>query len=141
MNRRAYLAATGTAVAAGLAGCTGLLSDDAAHGDYDIGMSANAFLPSDYEVTVGETVVWQNTSSRGHTVTAYEGEIPDDAEYFATGGFESQAEAEDAWRDGTDGNMDRGDTFEYTFEVPGEYHYYCIPHEPQGMVGTVVVTE
>ena len=140
MNRRAYLSTLGSAAVAGLAGCTGLLSDDD-DGEYDIGMSANAFMPSSYEVTVGDTVVWRNTSSRGHSVTAYEDAIPGDAEYFATGGHESQSAAEEAWTSSRDGNLQRGDTFEYTFEVPGEYRYYCIPHVPQGMEGTIVVTE
>lgn len=30
-------------------------------------------------------------------------------------------------------------TYEFTFEVPGEYHYVCEPHEGLGMVGDVVV--
>jgi plastocyanin len=29
----------------------------------------------------------------------------------------------------------------YTFEESGEYYLYCIPHEAQGMVGSIVVTE
>jgi plastocyanin len=30
-----------------------------------------------------------------------------------------------------------GDTFEFTFEEPGEYQYYCEPH--LGMFGTITV--
>jgi len=141
MKRRAYLAAVGSATAAGLSGCTVLGFGSDGGGDYDIGMSANAFRPDTYEVSVGDTVVWQNTSSRGHSVTAYEDAIPEDAAYFASGGYESQSEAEDAWTDSTGGNIQRGETFEYTFEVAGEYGYYCIPHESMGMDGTIVVTE
>ncbi|HMB51576.1 MAG TPA: plastocyanin/azurin family copper-binding protein [Natronoarchaeum rubrum] len=141
MKRRAYLAAVGSATAAGLSGCTVLGFGSDGGGDYDIGMSANAFRPDTYEVSVGDTVVWRNTSSRGHSITAYEDNIPEDAEYFATGGHESQSEAEDAWTDSRSGNIQRGETFEHTFEVPGEYGYYCIPHVPQGMDGTIVVTE
>ena len=33
-----------------------------------------------------------------------------------------------------------GATSSFTFEEPGTYDYYCIPHESQGMVGTVTVT-
>jgi len=29
--------------------------------------------------------------------------------------------------------------FEYTFEKPGTYDYYCIPHKSVGMVGRIVV--
>jgi len=30
-------------------------------------------------------------------------------------------------------------TFTFTFDTPGEYRLYCIPHESLGMVGTIVV--
>ncbi|QLG64062.1 plastocyanin/azurin family copper-binding protein [Halorarum salinum] len=35
--------------------------------------------------------------------------------------------------------MAGGETYEHTFEVEGEYGYFCIPHEGAGMVGTVTV--
>lgn len=136
MNRRAYLASvTGVAVAS--SGCLGLFEDD-----YEVGMSPMAFEPETLTVEPGTTVVWKNTSSRGHTVTAYENAIPGDAEYFATGGFETQAAARDAWNTlGEDGIIGPGQTFSYTFEIPGQYDYFCIPHETEGMVGSVVVEE
>jgi len=134
MYRRGFLAAAGASVVT-LAGCTvGGLSD----GDYDIGMSANEFLPQRYVIAAGETVVWGNNGSRGHTVTAYES-LPDDAAYFASGGFDSKAEAEGEWARTGAGNIAPGSTFEHTFETVGEYPYYCIPHEDVGMVGTIVV--
>jgi hypothetical protein len=34
-----------------------------------------------------------------------------------------------------------GGTFSYTFEEPGRYDYYCIPHESMGMVGSVTVSD
>jgi hypothetical protein len=34
-----------------------------------------------------------------------------------------------------------GGTFSYTFEEPGRYDYYCIPHESLGMVGSVTVSD
>lgn len=30
-------------------------------------------------------------------------------------------------------------TYEYTFDVPGQYHYVCEPHEGMGMVADIVV--
>jgi plastocyanin len=39
------------------------------------------------------------------------------------------------------GDLDRGETFTYTFETPGTYRYFCIPHEGAKMFGTVVVEE
>ncbi|WP_248516135.1 cupredoxin domain-containing protein [Salinarchaeum laminariae] len=136
MHRRAYLASVGGAIAA-TSGCFGLFE-----GDYDVGMSPTDFEPQTLTVEAGTEVVWKNTSSRGHTVTAYENAIPADAAYFATGGFESQAAARDAWNTlGEDGIIGPGQTFSYTFEIPGRYEYFCIPHESEKMFGSVVVEE
>jgi hypothetical protein len=30
-----------------------------------------------------------------------------------------------------------GGTFSFTFEEPGTYDYFCIPHESMGMIGSV----
>ncbi|SEW01068.1 cupredoxin domain-containing protein [Natrinema salifodinae] len=145
MHRRAYLAAVGTAASTGLAGCSSalnVLGDDPCTGENcHIGMSRTEFLPEVYEVTVGDTVIWKNTSEADHTVTAYESRIPDGADYFATGDFDDQASAYDAWHDDRGGRLAPRETFEYTFEVPGTYEYYCIPHERAEMVGEIVVTE
>ncbi len=42
----------------------------------DVGMTRNEFVPEEYEVRVGETVVWKNTSGADHTVTALENTLP-----------------------------------------------------------------
>lgn len=42
----------------------------------------------------------------------------------------------DVWDSGF---VNTGTTFERTFEIAGEYKYFCIPHELSGMLGTVVV--
>ena len=145
MNRRVYLAAVGSAVSAGLAGCSTVMStfSDERPCDGDgctIGMNRNEFLPDEYEASVGETVVWKNTSDADHTVTALENGIPDDAEYFATGGYETEQAARDAWNH-NGGSLGLRDTFEHTFEVPGRYEYICIPHVRADMTGTIIVTE
>ncbi|CAI49707.1 halocyanin [Natronomonas pharaonis DSM 2160] len=138
MDRRAFLATTGAAAAASVAGCLGRgLSDE----DFDIGMSANAFLPEEYEIDVGETVVWGNNGSRGHTVTAYENSIPEDATYFASGGYDDEGTARDDWHNTAGGNIPPGETFAHTFNTPGDHHYVCIPHEPGGMIGVIRVRE
>ncbi len=138
MDRRDFLR---TAVVAGVglgAGCLGGRANTG--GDYDVGMSVVAFRPDFVEVTAGETVVWRNTSKQSHTVTAYEDRIPGNADYFASGGYDSQAAAERAWTESAGGRLEPGGgEFEYTFEVPGTYTYFCIPHEQRGMVGTVEV--
>lgn len=134
MERRAFLASAGSTATLALAGCIG-----GGRGTYDIGMSASNFLPTEFTCEAGDTVVWQNTGSRGHTVTAYEDAIPDGADYFATGGFEDESSAREAWQTGGDGTIFGGDVFEHTFEVAGTYGYFCIPHEDNGMVGTIEV--
>lgn len=149
MNRRSFLAAGSALAATALAGCIG---PSLADSDYDIGMASNAFSPQDpvegasqptHRVSVGETVTWANTDSRKHTVTAYESGLPEGADYWASGGFDSEAAAREAWRENLNegGNIVPGDTFEVTFEVPGEHHYFCIPHEGAGMRGKILVEE
>ena len=118
-SRRAFLAATGTTAIAGLTGCLGLFETD----DYDIGMTAVAFRPETLTVSAGSTVVWKNTSSRAHTVTAYEGTLPEGTAFFATGGYDSEAAAREAWQSDGEGIVSTGETFSHTFELPGEYGY------------------
>ena len=140
MDRRTFLAGTVGLTTVGLAGCMRSGSADT-EGDYDIGMGAAIFRPDSLEVAAGTTVVWRNTGNRRHTVTAYEDGIPDDAEFFASGGFDSEQAARDGWMSGLEGRIESGTEFEHTFEVPGTYNYFCIPHEPSGMAGKIVVTE
>ena len=97
------------------------------------------YEPKQIEVEAGTTVTFENVGAVGHTVTAYEDEIPDDAEYFASGDFDSQQAAKDGYSSGQDGNVPGGESWEHTFETTGTYEYYCIPHEMNGMVGSVKV--
>ncbi|SFL08407.1 Plastocyanin [Halogranum rubrum] len=138
MQRRTFLASVGTAGLTAVAGCAGVGGSQG-----DILMRATAFDPYEFTVSVGDTVTWYNGSSRGHTVTAYENAIPDDAEYFASGGYENEQAAREAFRqEGFDGGgVVAGETYSHTFEVPGRYEYVCVPHEQAGMVGTIIVEE
>lgn len=97
------------------------------------------YAPKRIEVSVGTTVTWTNVGSIGHTVTAYEDEIPDGATYFASGGFDSLQAAKDGYAEERAGNVKADGTYEHTFETKGTYKYYCIPHEMSGMVGYVKV--
>ncbi|WP_310902110.1 plastocyanin/azurin family copper-binding protein [Haloarcula onubensis] len=94
------------------------------------------FDPKRSTISAGTTVRWRNDSAVGHTVTAYNDEIPSDAAYFASGGFESETAARN---DISGGLIASGDTYEHTFELSGTYEYVCIPHESSEMTGTVVV--
>lgn len=94
------------------------------------------FEPQRISVDIGQTVVFSNTSDESHTVTAYEDDLPEAADYFASGGFDDEESAREALSDGL---LEAGEDFEVTPTEPGTYTYFCIPHEASGMKGTIVV--
>ena len=96
------------------------------------------FDPDEITIAPGDTVEWVNVGAIGHSVTAYEDELPDGAAYFASGGFEAEDAARGAY---PDGDIPGGESYSHTFETAGEHGYFCIPHEAAGMVGTIVVEE
>lgn len=76
------------------------------------------FKPSPMEVKPGTTLVWTNQDAIDHSVTAGKpGSL--------SGAFDSDF-------------FGQGQTFEFTFNEPGTYDYFCKRHE--SMVGTIVVT-
>ena len=82
-----------------------------------VSMQGQSFSPVELHVVPGTTVTWTNDSEVGHTVTA------DDNAYDS-------------------GNVEPGDSFSMTFDTPGRYQYYCIPHGSpglHGMAGVIVV--
>jgi len=96
----------------------------------------HAFSPSSITVEAGTTIEFSNVSSEAHTVTAYEDGVPAGADYFATGGFDKERAARAHLSDGL---LTEGDIFRLTLPEPGTYRYFCIPHEDDGMTGTIVV--
>lgn len=139
MRRRTFIATAGTAATAG-AGRT-LGQDDPRTGSgsgedpYVVGMytEGSDFLydPVGLYVDPGDTVQWVNESG-SHSATAY-------AEGNENASTRRIPEAADSW----DSTVfeEQGATYEYTFEEPGTYDYYCIPHKGLGMVGRVVCDE
>jgi len=79
----------------------------------------SCFVPHDPAVGVGTTVVWSNDDNAAHTVSS-------------GGPTEGMSGLFDS------GLMAPGGTFEYTFEEPGEYDYFCLVHP--WMVGVVTVS-
>ncbi|GAA0284697.1 plastocyanin/azurin family copper-binding protein [Halobacterium noricense] len=161
-SRRRFLASTGVVGVAALAGCSGGGDSGGGGGggettaeptETESGGSGEewtqtstvemtdelVYEPERIEVEAGTTVTWETTGAVGHTVTAYEDNIPDGASYFASGGFNSEQAAIDGYNSGQEGNVPQGETYEHTFETTGTYEYYCIPHEMSGMVGYVRV--
>lgn len=139
MERRRYLVAAGATASLSLGGCLGLTPEEDA--SFDVGMAPASFDPAEITVDVGDEVLWKNTGSRTHTVTAYEDGIPEGAAFFASGSYESEDAARTAWKENLDGGIGADEEFTHTFEVAGEFQYFCIPHEKGGMRGTVVVEE
>ena len=80
-------------------------------------MEDNYFEPASVTVPAGSTVTWVHNGNNPHTTTSYDG----------------------LWDSGIIPGGSGG-TFSFTFNEPGTYEYFCIPHEDQGMVGTVTVT-
>jgi plastocyanin len=132
VSRRAALA-TAVGVVGSLAGCLGRPSfpdaDVVAGPDRQL-----TFEPADLTVSVGDTVRW-GFESGGHNVCGRPSDtstasLPDDGTPFA-----SYAPDESPDRR----LVPRGETYEHTFETPGEFVYVCYPHRQSGMKGTVEV--
>jgi plastocyanin len=88
-----------------------------AQDEVTVNMEDNFFDPAQVTVEPGTTVTWVQSGDNGHTTTSYDG----------------------LWDSGLlAGGSDQ--TFSFTFDDPGTYDYYCIPHEDLGMVGTVTVS-
>ena len=81
-------------------------------------MEDNFFAPANITVEPGTTVTWVQSGNNPHTTTSYDG----------------------LWDSGLiEGGS--GGTFSFTFDEPGTYDYFCMPHEDLGMVGSVTVTD
>ncbi|MFB6137350.1 MAG: plastocyanin/azurin family copper-binding protein [Halobacteriaceae archaeon] len=143
-RREAIAGAGALAISVSLAGCGGDGGGDGGDGGGNgntVDMTDQlVFDPDSLTVSVGDTVTWENTSSLGHTVTAYGDKIPEEAEYFASGDYDSEQAARDAYMSSQGGNIPAGETYEHTFEVAGTYDFFCIPHEGS-MKGTITVEE
>lgn len=75
------------------------------------------FDPESFSVEAGATVRWEWDGS-GHNVSP--SSQPDDAD----------------WPGDDDSLYSAGHTYTYTFDVPGEYEYFCVPHQGAGMTGS-----
>lgn len=106
--------------------------------DHVVKMTAVSFDPAELTVQKGDEVAFEFAGGEPHSVTAYEEKIPEGAEYWASGGFDSQQAAEVGWENG-EGAVASGQSYVHTFETVGTHEYYCIPHEAAGMKGTIVV--
>lgn len=94
-----------------------------------VSMSDLRYRPSTVRIRAGETVRWHNDSQVIHTVTADPDRAVDESNVSLPEGaapFDS-------------GDLRPDETWARTFDTPGEYVYFCVPHEAAGMVGWVIV--
>lgn len=89
------------------------------------------FIPETLTIKAGDTVTWRNTGKTRHTVTA----DPIKARNQESARLPEGVQPWDA------GDITRGQSWSHRFDVPGEYTYFCNPHELAGMVATIVVEE
>src|SRR5215207_7894706 len=80
-------------------------------------MEDNFFEPANITVEPGTTVTWVQSGNNPHTTTSYDG-------LWDSGMLEPGS----------------GESFSFTFDEPGTFDYFCIPHESLGMLGTVTVS-
>lgn len=141
MDRRAFLQRAGAVATVAVAGCSGgsdtateeptATPTEAAQNTVEMVTyrSEYYFDPIGLFVDPGETVTWE-LDSGDHSATAY------------TEGSASVTRVPDGasgWNSGT--LTDVGATVEHTFETPGTYDYFCLPHKSLEMVGRIVVGE
>ena len=99
-----------------------MLGSFAAKGEVvDIMIHHFAFEPPEITIEQGTTVRWTNMDFIIHTATSQTGP----GTLIPSGLFDS-------------GELNFGDTFEFTFQTPGTAYYFCIPHG-SSMQGTVHV--
>jgi plastocyanin len=89
------------------------------------------YVPEKLTIPVGTTVEWQNTAKTLHDVTTDADSVQKPSDVSLPPGAQSF----------DSGFMQPGTNWSYTFTVPGEYKYTCIPHEKDGMIGYVDVTK
>ncbi|QDX40077.1 plastocyanin/azurin family copper-binding protein [Salarchaeum sp. JOR-1] len=146
MNRREFLAGAAGTSALALTSTTATAQEDGEGSDprqgsgtkddpYIVEMRTESseyyFDPVGIYVEPGDTIQWVNASG-DHSTTSYTTDNPQSSVRRIPDGA-------DSWNSGT--LQEDGATFTHTFETPGTYDYYCIPHKTLGMVARLVVGE
>ncbi|HZA26256.1 MAG TPA: plastocyanin/azurin family copper-binding protein [Actinomycetota bacterium] len=87
------------------------------------------FDPAEVTARVGEMVTWVNDASVDHTATG-------DPAKAAEMGDADLPQGAEPWDSGF---VKPGASFTLTFDVPGTYRYFCVPHENVDMLGVIEV--
>ena len=80
-------------------------------------LNDNSFSPATMTIQAGTTITWTHRGNQVHTVTSGQRGAAD-------GVFNS-------------GDLNNGNTFQFTFSTPGTYNYHCLYHA--GMNGVIIV--
>ena len=89
------------------------------------------YQPAEIRVSKGEKIIWTNNSDQIQTITVKTENFnnkeisyyPDDAEPFSSGAIQP------------------GESFTYTFFIPGTYEFVSLPSKEKGMEGKIIVEE
>ena len=89
------------------------------------------YQPAEIVVSKGEKITWKNTSDQLQTITVKTEQnnekriacYPDEAEPFSSGAIQP------------------GESFSYTFFIPGAYQFVSLPNEKLGMEGRIIVKD
>ena len=87
------------------------------------------FVPTDITIKVGTTVQWVNASRNRHSSTS-------DPQFEKQEGQAVRPPGVEPW---SSVFLSNSQTFQRTFDTPGEYRYFCRNHEQYGMLGTITV--
>ncbi len=90
------------------------------------------FDPEQLTIRVGDTVTWRTVGAIPHTSTADPDKANNPEEHVQL------PEGAETWDSGI---VSTDEEYSRTFDVPGEYTYFCIPHEAAGMIGYLTVEE
>lgn len=110
LTRRGFGRGLGAALA--LAASSGRVQAHDGMHEIEVRIARFAFDPAQVEIVAGDSVTWTNADLAPHTATAEDG----------------------AW---DTSRLERGGRGRVTFDVPGEYPYFCVFHPH--MKGTVTV--
>ncbi|GLJ16032.1 hypothetical protein SUGI_0265970 [Cryptomeria japonica] len=85
------------------------------------------FVPNEFSVPAGETIIFKNNAGFPHNVIFLEDEVPSGVDAGTISMLEE------------DLLNAPGQTYKVTLDKKGTYKFYCGPHEGAGMRGTVTV--
>ena len=131
ISRRAFLRLSLGAIAGGtgfaaLAACAEVPYHHHTVNITDIGH----FTPGSITIPVGDSIVWYNKDTTPHTATCDPSKAQKPSDVKLPNGAPAWSSAE----------IPPGQTWSHQFNTPGEYTYFSINEEENGLIGTIVVS-